>query len=63
MYVRRVSNEGKGRSDLMWDVLNMLLTTGYRSNMISYILWVIFVPSVLTTGAVDFRMWIACGQT
>ena len=42
-------------------VLNRLLTTGYFSNMISYIRQVIFVPSVFTTGAVDFRMWMASG--
>jgi len=34
---------------------------GYLSNMISYIRLVIFVPSVFTTGAVDFRMWMAWG--
>ena len=42
-------------------VLNKLLTTGYFSNMMSYIRPVIFVPSVLTTGAVDFKMWMAWG--
>ena len=46
---------------LTWVVLNRLLTTGYFSNMISYIRQVIFVPSVFTTGAVDFRMWMASG--
>jgi hypothetical protein len=29
--------------------------------MISYIRLVIFVPSLLTTGAVDFKMWMVDG--
>jgi hypothetical protein len=45
----------------MWVVLKRLFTTGYRSNMISYIRLVIFVPSLLTTGAVDFKMWMVDG--